>query len=213
MSCTSSSTSEASLGAGAIPHLVIDGFLGAEDSGLLLAQILAAERNFTPSEVRTEEGSQEVPQYRSSMRLPGRVGVDLSGFLATMAAREAELIAAAGVRPFPVWHRECSVVAHGDGDFYGRHIDTRVRSEASEKSKRIVSCVYYLNREPAGFSGGDLVLVGIGGMPGATISPRHDRLAVFPSFLPHEVSRVSCPSGRFVDSRFNINCWLRQEAA
>lgn len=196
---------------GAGPWLVIDGFLGAEASGRLVDQILAAEAGFAPSEVRTETGSAQVPALRSSLRLPGRVGVDLSGFLDAVAAREAELIAAVGVKPFPVWHRECSIVAHGDGDFYGRHIDTRIGSEAAEQSKRIVSCVYYLNREPAGFSGGELAIHGIAGMPGTTIAPLHDRLAVFPSFLPHEVMRVSCPSGRFADSRFNINCWLRQE--
>jgi SM-20-related protein len=31
---------------------------------------------------------------------------------------------------------------------------------------------------------------------------------VFPSWVLHEVRPVSCPSKRFVDSRFAINCWL-----
>ncbi len=199
------------MNAGASPHLIIDGFLGAEAAGRLLDQIIAAEASFTPSEVRKTAGAGTVPQVRSSMRLPGRVGVDLSGFLEALSAREEELISAIGVKPFPVWHRECSVVAHHDGDFYDRHIDTRTRSETSERSLRMVSCVYYLNREPAGYSGGDLVIDGIAGLPGTAIHPRHDRLAVFPSFLPHSVSRVSCPSGRFADSRFNVNCWLRRE--
>ncbi|MFM5949878.1 MAG: 2OG-Fe(II) oxygenase [Novosphingobium sp.] len=192
---------------------MIDGFLGAAASGRLLDQILTAEANFAPSEVRKPAGAGTVPQVRSSMRLPGRIGVDLAPFLSAIAAREEELIAKVGVKPFPVWHRECSIVAHGDGDFYGRHIDTRTRSETSEKSLRMVSCVYYLNREPVGFTGGDLVLHGIGGAASTAIAPRHDRLAVFPSFLPHEVSRISCPSGRFADARLNVNCWLRRELA
>ena len=195
----------------ASPHLIVDGFLGSAAAGALLDQILAAEPNFVPSEVRQQGGTGAVPQVRSSLRLPGRIGVDLSALLDAIAAREAELIAEIGVPPFPVWHRECSVVAHGNGDFYARHIDTRTRSETTEKSLRMVSCVYYLSREPAGFSGGDLVIHGLGGAAGATIGPRHDRLAVFPSFLPHEVSPISCPSGRFEDSRFNVNCWLRRE--
>lgn len=191
--------------------LVIDGFLGTGPAARLLDQILAAESSFTPSEVRQPQGAGVATQIRSSMRLPGRVGVDLSGFLGELQNREAELIAAVGVKAFPVWHRECSIVAHGDGDYYGRHIDTRTRSDTAEKSLRMVSCVYYLNREPAGYAGGDLVIHGLAGIAGQTIAPRHDRLAVFPSFLPHEVSRVSCPSRRFEDSRFNVNCWLRKE--
>ena len=192
------------------PHLVIDGFLGAEVAGRLLEQIIAAQPRFTPSEVRQTTGSGAQPHIRSSLRLPGRVGVDLSPFHEAIALREAELIAAVGVQPFAVWHRECSIVAHGDGDFYGTHIDTRTRSDTPERSVRVASCVYYLHREPAGFTGGELVIHGIVGSPDARIEPRHDRLVVFPSFLPHAVAAVACPSQRFEHSRFNINCWLRR---
>jgi len=199
------------LSARSSPHLVIDGFLGAEVAGRLLDQIIAAQPRFVPSEVRQASGSQIEPGIRSSLRLPGREGVDLSPFHQAIELREVELIAAVGVKPFAVWHRECSIVAHGNGDFYGTHIDTRTRSETAEKSIRVVSCVYYLNNEPAGFTGGELVIHGLGGMPDAAIKPRHDRLVIFPSFLPHEVTRIACLSQRFEDSRFNINCWLRRE--
>jgi Rps23 Pro-64 3,4-dihydroxylase Tpa1-like proline 4-hydroxylase len=190
---------------------VIDGFLGTEAAGHLLEQLIVARPRFVPSEVRQASGSATQPSIRSSLRLPGRVGVDLTPFHEEIALREAELIAAVGVQPFAVWHRECSIVSHGDGDFYAPHIDTRTRSETAEKSVRVVSCVYYLHREPAGFTGGELVIQGIVGNPGARIEPRHDRLVIFPSFLPHAVATIACPSRQFEDSRFNINCWLRRE--
>jgi Rps23 Pro-64 3,4-dihydroxylase Tpa1-like proline 4-hydroxylase len=40
------------------------------------------------------------------------------------------------------------------------------------------------------------------------VEPLHNSLVVFPAWLPHEVLKVSCPSGRFADSRFAINCWF-----
>ena len=38
----------------------------------------------------------------------------------------------------------------------------------------------------------------------------NDSLVFFPSWLTHEVLPVTCPSGRFEDSRFAINCWVRR---
>jgi len=43
------------------------------------------------------------------------------------------------------------------------------------------------------------------------IEPAQNRLVVFPSFVRHEVRKISCPSHDFADSRFSINCWLRKE--
>jgi Rps23 Pro-64 3,4-dihydroxylase Tpa1-like proline 4-hydroxylase len=42
------------------------------------------------------------------------------------------------------------------------------------------------------------------------IEPANDTLVFFPSWYPHEVLPVSCPSGRFEDSRFAINCWVHR---
>jgi Rps23 Pro-64 3,4-dihydroxylase Tpa1-like proline 4-hydroxylase len=42
------------------------------------------------------------------------------------------------------------------------------------------------------------------------IEPTNDTLVFFPSWFPHEVLPVACPSGRFEDSRFAINCWVRR---
>jgi SM-20-related protein len=40
------------------------------------------------------------------------------------------------------------------------------------------------------------------------IEPANDRLVFFPSWFPHEVLPVVCPSGRFEDSRFAVNFWI-----
>jgi hypothetical protein len=44
----------------------------------------------------------------------------------------------------------------------------------------------------------------------ADIEPEYDTLVFFPSWSPHEVLPVHVPSGRFMDSRFDINCWIHR---
>ena len=196
-------------------YMVIDDFLGAAPADHLLAQMLASAARFTPSKVRQQGTAAVKFAHRSSLRLPGRVGVDLDPFKTAIHARFAEFCGATGTAPFAIYHTECSVVAHGDGDFYKPHIDTRTGDPATQgKHIRLLSCVYYLGREPPAFSGGELVLHKLGSSePAATIAPQHDRLAVFPSFIPHEVLPITCPSGAFEDSRFSINCWLHRVVA
>lgn len=187
-------------------YAIIDGFLGAEAAGDLLGQIIAAGEGFTASKVRGED-----QKIRSSLRLPGRMGVDLDGITSAIICRFEELAAAIGMPTFDIYHAERSIVAHRDGDYYGTHIDTRTQAadDDAPHSIRVLSCVYYLHGSPCKFSGGELVLHRPG-TTSATIEPLHDRLAIFPSFLPHEVLPVSSSSDRFEDSRFSVNCWLHR---
>ena len=191
--------------------LVIDSFLGAAAADDLLAQIIASEARFTPSTFRQAEGAAQDSEFRSSLRLPGRAGVDLAAFKSAIEARLAEFCAGTGMAEFPIYHTECSVVAHRDGDFYKRHIDTRTGNPATlGKHVRVLSCVYYLNRRPQAFSGGELAFYPLGGAEPVIVTPQHNRLAVFPAFIPHEVMPIACPSSDFADARFSINCWLHR---
>ena len=92
---------------------------------------------------------------------------------------------------------ELEMVAHGDGAFFLRHADTVIRREMT--SYRAISAVYYFHRLPKSFSGGVLRLHSIGSKEGSfvDIEPTNDRLIFFPSWFPHEVTPVVCPSGRF----------------
>jgi hypothetical protein len=49
--------------------------------------------------------------------------------------------------------------------------------------------------------------------PFIDIEPDFDTLVFFPSWFPHEVLPVLVPSGRFLDSRFAINCWIHRGKA
>ena len=83
-----------------------------------------------------------------------------------------------------------------------------------QPTSRFVSMVYYFCATPARFSGGQLRLHSLAATrePGTyvDIEPVNDSALFFPSWFPHEVLPVVCESGRFMDSRFAINCWLRK---
>jgi SM-20-related protein len=188
---------------------IIDEFLGADAAEDLLAQMIAAESRFAASKVR---GANQ--HIRSSLHLPGRVGVDLKGFTSAIMDSVDDLATAVGMKPFEIYDAERSIIAHRDGDYYGTHIDTRTQADNVQPSIRVISCVYYLYRTPRKFSGGELRIHRLGAAPedgsSSVIEPVHDRLVVFPSFLPHEVLPVTLSSDRFEDSRFSINCWLHR---
>jgi SM-20-related protein len=117
-----------------------------------------------------------------------------------------------GSAPFvPTW-LELEMVVHGDGAFFARHCDTIM--QPNRLSHRAISAVYYFHRLPKSFSGGVLRLYSVSGSGKegsfVDIEPTNDSLIFFPSWFPHEVMPVACPSGRFEDSRFAINCWLHR---
>ena len=64
------------------PHRVIDDFLDQATADGLLAQILAAAPRFEPAKIGPGAEASVVSTYRSALRLPGRVGVDLQPFVA-----------------------------------------------------------------------------------------------------------------------------------
>lgn len=190
-------------------HLVLDDFLSPEAADAMLAQMIAAEPNFAPSEIGGAKTARVNSDYRSSLRLPGRVGVDLTPLTDAIGAQLDTLCVGVGLRAFPVIRRELSIVAHRDGDFYKPHIDTQTGA-SDDRSIRVVSCVYYLHGAQRGFAGGELAIHPItGGAEPMLIEPLHNRLVIFPSFIPHEVLPTRS-TGRFADSRFSVNCWLHR---
>ncbi|MEZ0242865.1 MAG: 2OG-Fe(II) oxygenase [Sphingomonas sp.] len=134
-----------------------------------------------------------------------------------------EWCAAFGMAPFDVSAIEFDLIAYNDGAYYRRHSDlgpaNRHGGDASLPGlpgDRIITAVYYFHNEPKGFEGGALRLYPIS-RPAAgeperfvDIAPDQNSLAVFPSWAPHEVLPVRCPSGAFADSRFAVNCWIRR---
>lgn len=189
-------------------HVAIERALGPELSDRLLAYALAEEPRFRPALVdRQDQPPARDANVRVSATLP-----DLGAFGPLFEARMRELLprllAELRMSPFELARIELELAAHGDGAFFTRHVDAERLGNT-----RMISVVYYAHARPKGFTGGALRLHPLVTPPGGghtDVAPDHNRLVAFPSWAPHEVLPVSCPSGRFADSRFAVNCWLHR---
>jgi SM-20-related protein len=195
-------------------YLVIDDFLPAAFHAELLAYALASQSEFAASEVIGGGTSVVDTSLRQSQICRKGLGPHKAAFKAAIRAKFEELPATLGMTSFTVSRIETQLIAHGDGAFYKRHIDTRVgTSRKSEITDRVLSMVYYFHQEPKRFSGGEIALCAFGpSNERIEIAPAQNRLVAFPSFVAHEVKQVSCPSKEYADSRFAINCWLHKDA-
>ena len=204
------------------PFARIDDFLEPTDHDALLEWVLANPDQFAPATVTKGQLESEnkvdlSKRICATSRDLGPLGPVLRE---RFMAAAPDLMAQAGIRFSADW-LELELAAHGDGAFFTPHTDLSVGasrrplSDAPGHDRRL-SAVYYFHARPKGFSGGDLILYRFGAAPkGAgqepanqiVIEPNDNRLVAFPSWVQHEVIRVSCPSDRFEDRRFAVNCW------
>ncbi len=140
-------------------------------------------------------------------------------FEAKIHSHSSDFFSKTGTAPFEIEYLELEIAAHGDGAHFGAHTDIPIGAgraplggDRSGTQDRILSAVYYFHREPKSFTGGQLRLHRLctNGEPGnhVDIEPEGNSLLIFPSWAAHEVRAVQCPSSRFEDNRFSVNCWL-----
>ncbi len=191
------------------PYLLLRDFLDEATVAGLLDYAHAHQSEFGPTKVgganvnpsvRKSESVRQIGHYRRVLK------TRIFDLLPTIVAK-------LGMALPETLRFETELVAHGDGAFYKRHIDTRTASDLNHL--RVLSGVYYFHSLPKAFSGGALRFYAIGGTDEnhVDIEPTRNSLLVFPSWAPHEVMPVSCPSQRFSDSRFAINCWVHRANA
>jgi Rps23 Pro-64 3,4-dihydroxylase Tpa1-like proline 4-hydroxylase len=119
-----------------------------------------------------------------------------------------------GVPLFPLAAIESHLTAATDGYYFKMHSD-----EAAD-IPRVLTCLYYLHREPRGFAGGELrlydcIVEGDSRRAADTftaVAPVANRLVIFRSEEFHEAMPVRCPSKEFADSRFAVTTWLHRAA-
>jgi Rps23 Pro-64 3,4-dihydroxylase Tpa1-like proline 4-hydroxylase len=183
------------------PHLVVPNFLSAEDHSNLLRWTLENESSFVAARVHTGVDDklrralvmQDIGPFK--MPLAKAASSQYRGWLTQM-----------NLPHFDVSGMELELAAHNDGAHFTRHTDTQ--TVMGQGSHRALSAVYYFHREPKRFTGGQLRLFSANDETYTDIEPTQNTLAVFPSFVPHQVMPIACPSQDFADSRFAINCWL-----
>lgn len=189
-------------------HIVIDDFLGPREHQEMLALALASEQEF---EAGTEESRN--PEYRQNLVIMGFGDTVHSRLIQSRLLMWYPLLAKSfGIPIFPLDMIESQFTAAGDGQFYKVHADD------GPATPRVLSCIYYLHREPRGFGGGALRLYDAIEIDGermaaktfTTIVPRNNRMVVFPSEEFHEAMPVRCPSGDFADYRFAVTNWIHR---
>lgn len=189
---------------------VVDDFLSPLEHDELLAYALLSESQFQKGTVTTYE-----PAVRQNLVILNFGDSAHSRLLENRLLVWFPLLAKTmGIPMFPLSVIESQLTAAADGYYFKTHTD-----EAPE-IPRVLSCLYYLHREPRGFTGGDLRLYdciedGPRRRPADTFTavvPAANRLVVFPSEEFHEAMPVRCPSKQFADSRFAVTTWLHRAA-
>jgi Rps23 Pro-64 3,4-dihydroxylase Tpa1-like proline 4-hydroxylase len=190
--------------------VVIDDFLAPVEHRELLALALAAEHEFKPGTVKSEES-----EHRRNLVIIDFGESVHSRLIQSRLLTWFPLLARTlGVPAFPVGCVESQLTAAGEGQYY------KVHSDIGPDCPRVLSCVYYLHREPRGFAGGELRLYDRIEADGFTraadtftaVQPVANRMVIFPSDEFHEAMPVRCPSGDFADSRFAVTNWLHRAA-
>jgi SM-20-related protein len=198
----------------------ITDFLDTERHAELVAWTLANEARFKPAQVIAHGTGDNIvdPDLRVAL-----VCTDFTPM--RPAIRDAFLKALPTLQEQTGVHGEdfsleIEIAAHGDGAFYGPHLDfftdkNRNSVGAKPGAVRALSSVYYYYSDPKGFAGGNLRLFRFGPADHADgrenhidVEPQQNSVVAFPSFVTHEVRPISCPSRAFRDYRFSVNCWF-----
>lgn len=186
----------------------LDEFLTPAETKRLMAYVIKQEPHFIPTSTSTGE-----IDYRKSMVLH-----QFPEFSQLMKKRikevTPEILDKLEIPQFAVSDVECQLTMHNDGNYYKVHND----SGSAETMTRELTYVYYFNRQPKAFSGGELVIYDskvvnnyyVAAETYKTVEPRHNSVVFFPSRYMHEVLPVSVPTRAFADSRFTINGWVRR---
>jgi Rps23 Pro-64 3,4-dihydroxylase Tpa1-like proline 4-hydroxylase len=195
--------------------VVLDEFLAPQEVQELMRFTLEHEGEFTTSEVVSpvvENGIVNHEHRRS------RVLMNLGRYEDLIALRiktvMPQVLQELGMEQFNVADLEVQITASNDGDFFRFHSDNGSDRVAS----RYLTFVYFFNREPRAFEGGELRIhdarlqdqkyVSEGSY--RAINPQQNQIVFFPCELLHEITPVKCSSQLFADSRFTLNGWLRK---
>ncbi|MEO8676276.1 MAG: 2OG-Fe(II) oxygenase [Casimicrobiaceae bacterium] len=188
----------------------LDEFLGKDELDWLRDTVFAAQHRFQSSWINDEHKE----DYRKSMVLNApddvmRLVVD------KIRAAMPEVMTILKLPSFPVGRVECQVTASTDGSYFRVHTDS---GKTEVDATRQLTYVYYFNREPKGFTGGELRVYDdqIRNDKLArtdsfhVIEPRNNSIVFFQAAIMHEVTQVHVQSQDFRDSRFTVNGWVHR---
>lgn len=189
-------------------YIQVDNFLSPKEYERLIKYVLEKESDFVTTSTSTKENN-----YRHSMVL-----YSFPEFAELIVNRIQQIIidviSKLDISSFAISQIESQLTSHNDGNYYKMHND----NGSPETATRELTYVYYFNKQPKSFSGGELLIydskiennVYVNAETFKTVEPRNNSIIFFLSRYMHEVLPVNCPSQAFADSRFTINGWIRR---
>jgi SM-20-related protein len=191
-------------------HFVqLENFLSADEHQRLLDYVIQRRKDFLPTITEVNKH----PGYRKS-----RAIYEFPEFsqiiLDRVRACVADVVRKLDIEPFVISDIECQLTTHNENDFYKIHND----NGSDKTAARELTYVYYFNREPKAFSGGELKLYDsriennyyVEADSFKLIEPINNSMVFFLARNMHEVMPVLCPSQQFQDGRFTVNGWIRR---
>jgi SM-20-related protein len=194
----------------AAQFVVLREFLLRDELAALLEHTLSHEGDFRPATAKPPGARQAIvlPYFRRARVLHelGRfsevIGYRVESYLPWVLQR-------LGLAQFAVSRIEAEITASNDGEFLKKHVD----SSTDRFPRRVLNYVYYFNRKPRRFSGGELRLYHTSLEDGRrlfartfdTVLPENNQIVFFPACVMHEVRPVRCPSRLLADGRFTFN--------
>lgn len=193
-----------------IRHSIVqlDDFLTGAQIAWLMELTFKAEQRFMPSRLSSYRAD-----YRHSLMISAPY--ELSQLMgAKIRAIMPEVMSRLRIDAFAVGNIDCQITANVDGSYFKAHTDAGFDGPV----KRELTYVYYFNREPKGFDGGELRIyddtLRNGKFAAAesfqVVEPRHNSIVFFPAAVMHEVMPVMVPSKQFRDARFTVNGWVER---
>jgi len=190
------------------PIVQLDDFLTGAELARLMEVTLWAEPRFKPSPLSSYRAD-----HRQSLMIAAPYKVsDL--MLGKIRAIMPEVMEQLRIGAFTVGKIDCQITANVDGSYFKAHTD----AGHDGPIKRVLTYVYYFNRDPKGFTGGELRIYDDelrNGKFVATesfqiVEPRNNSIVFFNAALMHEIMPVVVPSKQFSDARFTVNGWVER---
>jgi len=192
------------------PIVQIDDFLTDAELARLMEVTLWAEPRFKPSPLSSYRAD---PDHRQSLMIAAPYKVS-ELMLGKIRAIMPEVMEQLRIGAFTVGKIDCQITANVDGSYFKAHTD----AGHDGPIKRVLTYVYYFNRDPKGFTGGELRIYDDelrNGKFVATesfqiVEPRNNSIVFFNAALMHEIMPVVVPSKQFSDARFTVNGWVER---
>lgn len=194
---------------GPAPFLRVDDFLPVSDLAVLWERVEAHKPRFAPSRMASEGGRR--------VDLAKRVSVAANADAAMRAFLLPRVEEAMAALDLPLRFAlpdltggrvEMEVTSHTGAGFFLPHRDSGYGSPT-----RTLTCLCYLKRPTAHFTGGDLLLFDDTGNGFSRIVPADNTLLFFPSDRLHEVTPVVCDADDPLDGRVSVTSWFHRLAA